>query len=249
VIDDEERAALVVLWREAKGGSARAVEQLVIRYHWLPTKIARSKRVPPHFDRDDVQSWANAGLFDAVRKFDPDSGDGQLHEHFIGYATLRINGSILDGMKAPGQSWATREVWRKVRAMNSAEEAVGQHLGRPATRAEIAAHLGVEVADLPVLQHQIVLDGPRTGEEAPSAMEQLSDVVTTEATVEIGDIADRVAAKLAALPHQAQEIAAALFLRGQDVRHIVDSTGMPLARVRRQRAEMLLALRDQLQRS
>lgn len=249
MIDDDERASLGPLWGAAKGGDVRAVEALVVRYHWLPTKIARSKRVPPHFDREDVRAWANAGLFDAVRKFDPDSGNGQLHEHFIGYATLRINGAILDGMKAPGQSWATREVWRKVRAMNAAEEAVAHHLGRPASRAEIAAHLGVPQADLPILQQQVVLEGPRSEDAAPSAMEQLSDVVTTEEAVEIADIAERLAAKLVTLPENVQGLAAALFYDGQDIRHVVERTGAPLAKVRRERTEMLLALRDRLQRS
>ena len=250
LLTDEDRAELVVQWTRAKEGDRRAVEWLVERYHWLPCKIARSKRVPPHFDRDDVASWANAGLFDAVRKFDPSSGDGQLHEHFIGYATLRINGAILDGMKAPGQSWAPREVWRRVRQMSDAETAVGQRLGRPATRVEIAAHMGVAVSDLPVLQQQVVLDPPRAGgETTPSAIETLSDVVTTEATVEIADISERLAAKLAALSPAAADMAAELFFHGRDVRHIVEATGAPLARVRRQRAEMLLELRVLLQQA
>lgn len=249
MIDDTERALLADLWREAKGGSAQAVEALVVRYHWLPVKIARAKRVPPHFDRDDVQSWANVGLFDAVRKFDPDSGNGQLHEHFIGYATLRINGSILDGMKAPGQSWATREVWRKLRAMNAAEETLGHRLGRPATRADIAEYMGVQESDLPLLQRQVVIDSPRPWEANSSVSEQVSDIVTTEGSVEIANIADRLAAKLVTLPQEAQELAAALFYDGLDVRDVVADTGAPLARVRRQRSEMLLALRDRLQRS
>lgn len=250
-MDDVERALLVELWREAKGGSAAAVEELVVRYHWLPAKIARAKRVPPHFDRDDVQSWANVGLFDAVRKFDPASGDGQLHEHFIGYATLRINGSILDGMKAPGQSWATRDVWRRVRAMRATEEALSQKVGRPATRSEIAAHMGVKVADLPVLQHQVVIDSPPGAHEdrANGGYNEVVDVVTTEESVEVTNIAYRLAAKIVTLPRETQELAAALFYAGKDVRDVVAATGAPLTRVRRQRSEMLLALRDRLQRS
>jgi RNA polymerase sigma factor FliA len=245
----QERDELALVWRAAKAGDTRAVETLVVRYHWLPAKIARSKRVPPHFDRDDVVSWANAGLFDAVRKFAPDSGDGQLHEHFIGYATLRINGSILDGMKAPGQSWATREVWRKVRAMSAAEETLGQSLGRPATRAEVAQHMGVTQGDLPVLQQQVVLDSPTDGRYESHAPDILPEVITTEASAEIADIAARLAVKLTEMPQEDQDLAARLFLHGQDVRDVVDATGAPLARVRRQRADMLLRLRDLLQRS
>lgn len=245
---DEERIETAALWTRAKSGDARAVSELVERYHWLPVKIARSKRVPPHFDREDVGSWANAGLFDAVRKFKPDSGNGQLHEHFIGYATLRINGSILDGMKAPGQSWATRDVWRKVKEMHLAEEIVGQHLGRPPTRTEVADYLGVDPANLPLLQQQVHLDARYADDEAAS-FDILPSNETTDGIAEISEVAERLAAKLVDLPAGAQALAAELFFHGREVRHVVEQNGTTLPRVRRERARMLLQLRDLLQRS
>ncbi len=230
-------------------GDPKAVEFLTLKYEWLAAKIARSKRVPPYFDREDVLSWAYSGLFDAIRKFKPDSGDGQLHEHFIGYATLRINGSILDGMKAPGQSWATRDVWRRVRAMNAAEETLAHTLGRPPTRGEVAANLGVLERDLPVLQQTVHLDAPFGEDDSSHSMEVLPEIETTEASAEVRDIAFRLASKIVSLPEEDQALAAELFLNGGDVRSLVEQSGAALPRVRRQRAHMLLQLRDLLQRA
>jgi RNA polymerase sigma factor (sigma-70 family) len=244
---------LPTTWAAAKGGDPRAIEALVVRYHWLPAKIARSKRVPPHFDREDVVSWANGGLFDAVRKFDPNSGNGQLHEHFIGYATLRINGAILDGMKAPGQSWATRAEWRKVKQMHLIDEDLTHRLGRPATKAEIAAAMGVDVAHLPLLQQQVHLDAAYNHsddmKDDGGDFDGLPSADSTAGSAEIADIADRLASKLVALPQQAQQVLQVLFHEGGDLRAVMDSTGLTLGRVRKLRSESLLALRDVLQRS
>jgi RNA polymerase sigma factor for flagellar operon FliA len=239
-------AELRALWSRARAGDHAATEELVRRYHWLPQKIARSKRVPPHFDRDDMVSWANSGLFDAVRKFDPDSGDGALHEHFIGYATLRINGAILDGMKAPGQSWATREVWRRLRAMEATEAQVSQDLGRPATRQEVAAALGTTVADLPVFQQQVGLQVPTQGGEVLLS-DWLPDHEGTEEAVEISEMVDRVAEKVSQLPAEHLDVVSRLFLRGEDVKDVAAEVGLTITRTRRLRAEALLRLRDLLQ--
>lgn len=242
------RSLLADLWGRAKAGDDAAVAALVERYHWLPTKIARQKRVPPHFERDDVVAWANAGLFDAVRKFQPDSGDGQLHEHFIGYATLRVHGAILDGMKAPGHSWATRDAWRRVRAMKAADEELGHELGRPPTRTELATRLGVPVSDLPNLQQQVSLEAPLgDGDErgVPDILPAATE--STDSIAEIQDIASRLAAKLVELPGEHRELAGALYFHGREVREVAEETGAPLGRVRRLRAELLLHLRDLLQ--
>lgn len=244
----DDRPDLAEVWGRVPG-DPKAVEFLTLKYEWLAARIARSKRVPPYFDREDVQSWAYSGLFDAIRKFKPDSGDGQLHEHFIGYATLRINGAILDGMKAPGQSWATRDVWRRVRAMNAAEELLSHTLGRPATRGEIAKYLGLPERDLPVLQQTVHLDAPFGEDDSSHSMEVLPEVETTEASAEVRDIAFRLAAKIVTLSPEDQALAAELFFHGRDVRSIVERSGAPLPRVRRLRAHMLLELRNRLQRA
>lgn len=242
-----EQPDLPAEWAAARAGDKPAVARLVERYHWLALKIARSKRVPPHFEREELVSWANAGLFDAVRKFDPDSGDGSLHEHFIGYATIRIGGSILDGMKSPQASWATRAEWRRVKRMREAEEALQQDLGRAPSRIEVAQRLGLEVSELPILQQQIVLDDP-LGDERESGLAMIPSADCTEDSAEVTEIARRIAEKIMELPERLQGVLGVVFYRGIDIKDAPAALGLPAGRARRLRAESILGLRDQLQR-
>ena len=241
--DDPDRALLPQRWSEAKSGDDRAVSWLVERYHWLALKVARAKPVPPHFDREDVISWANGGLFDAVRKFKPEqNGDGKLHEHFIGFATLRIHGAILDGMKAPGQSWATREVWRQHRRVKAAEEELEQVEGRPVSRSEVAAHLGVEERTLPVFRQQIPLsaigDGSLdAGDELPH--EFFHDTDTPDDIAQVTGISDRLAWALSLLPADDQRFLADFYVRGMDDQEVAAALAVPVSTVRPRRSELL----------
>jgi len=241
---DPDRPLLPAKWAAAKAGDDKAVAWLVERYHWLALKVARAKNVPPHFDREDVVSWANWGLFDAVRKFKPEANtDGKLHEHFIGFGTLRIHGAILDGMKAPGQSWATREVWRQMREMKTTTELLEQSLGRPVTRRDVAEQLGVPESSLPVFQQQIPLTAVGTpNDDDIMEYDFFHDPATADASAEVAVMVHRVAAALAALPEESQEFLAETYLGSG----VVDA---PAAVRKRRRQESLLALRDVLQRT
>ncbi len=250
-LDDPDRALLPQKWQLVQEGDQKAIAWMVERYHWLPTRMARAKRVPPHFDREDVASWAYGGLFNAVRLFHPEANrDGKLHEHFIGYATLRINGAILDGMKAPGQSWATRDAWRKIKAMHEAEEILVQELGRLPTRLEVASHLGVAANDLPMLQQQVQLDAPH-GDDDPQgpSFDVLPDHEHTDAVAEIQDLGLRLAAGISRLSAVDQQILVSLYLDGEDPKAIADRTTGTSDQVKRAKVTALLALRDVLQRS
>lgn len=54
---------------------------------------------------DDVESFARAGLLDAVRRYDPARG------RFPSYAGRRIVGAIRDGLR--GAEWWSRRAWRR----------------------------------------------------------------------------------------------------------------------------------------
>lgn len=239
---DPDRELLPAKWAASKAGDERATAWLVERYHWLALKVARAKAVPPHFDREDVISWANWGLFDAIRKFKPaENTDGKLHEHFIGFGTMRIHGAILDGMKAPGQSWATREVWRQMRQMKEAEELLEQVVGRPVTRTELAENMGVAAGDLPLFQQQIPLTSVGTATEDDGIeYDFFHDPVTTESSAETAALAARVARAARTLAPEQQGALELAYLKG-------GPDGASTAG-RRGRQEALLALRDALQR-
>ena len=83
---------------------------IVENYYPLVKKIATNvyKKLPSSVEYDDLVSYGSIGLLDAVKKFDPDKGF-----KFETYASIRINGSILDGLRQ--EDWLPRTVRQKLK--------------------------------------------------------------------------------------------------------------------------------------
>lgn len=191
-------------WELVRQGDLRARDELVEGYLWLAKRMAYSQNVPPHIERDDLISWASRGLFEAVTRFDPSTSDGALHKHFIAYASQRIRGAILDGLKSPQTSWAPRGVWQKLKLQQAAEERVSQRTGRPATAQEVADELGVERSELVSLQRQVAITSPVDGEG--DAIELLPAHDITDQTADELVLSERLASSLEALPDDLQAL-------------------------------------------
>jgi RNA polymerase sigma factor for flagellar operon FliA len=71
-----------------------------------------ARRVHWSFDRfmavEDLESYAREGLLLAARSYDPTRG-----VPFRAWATLRMRGAMIDGMRA--RSHVPRHVWRELR--------------------------------------------------------------------------------------------------------------------------------------
>ena len=74
-------------------------------------KIARE--IGPIVDFEDLQSFGREGLLDAARRFDPSRG-----VPFRGYASFRVRGSILDGVRRSAA--LPRRLHAKLAALDSA---------------------------------------------------------------------------------------------------------------------------------
>jgi RNA polymerase sigma factor for flagellar operon FliA len=110
----------------------------------LPTVryIARRihDRLPQHVELDDLVSAGVVGLIDALSKF-----DHSKKVQFRSYAQFRIRGAILDSMRT--LDWSPRELRRKGRAVEEAIRAATHRLGRAPAEQEIAAEMGLALAD------------------------------------------------------------------------------------------------------
>jgi RNA polymerase sigma factor for flagellar operon FliA len=110
----------------------------------LPTVryIARRihERLPQHVELDDLVSAGIVGLIDAFSKF-----DHAKKVQFKSYAQFRIRGAILDSLR--NLDWSPRELRRKGRAIEEAILSLMHRLGRAPAEQEIAAELGLELAD------------------------------------------------------------------------------------------------------
>jgi RNA polymerase sigma factor for flagellar operon FliA len=117
-------------------------EPLLQRFAPLVTRLARQlvAKLPSCVELDDIVQAGMIGLMDAARRFK--EGQGAQFETF---ATQRVRGAMLDELRQ--NDWAPRTVRRTQRALDNALHALEQRLGRAPCEREVAAELGLELAE------------------------------------------------------------------------------------------------------
>lgn len=129
------------LWRRYKlNNDSRAREEIISNYAYLAKYVVDRLNLRPTavIGYDDLISHAIIGLIDAVEKFDL-SKDVK----FETYAVVRIRGSILDAIKK--LDWIPRSIRSTESELRKAFAALEAELGRPATEAEVALSMGIDV--------------------------------------------------------------------------------------------------------
>jgi RNA polymerase sigma factor for flagellar operon FliA len=129
------------LWHEH--GLTGDANPLLLHYRSLVDQVAGrvGGDLPSFVDRADLVSYGFLGLIDAIEKFDRDRG-----VRFGTYASVRIRGAILDGLRSI--DWVPRSVRRGIRDVARAEGALQMTLHRRPTEVELAVRLGITIASL-----------------------------------------------------------------------------------------------------
>ena len=96
----------------------------------IAARIAR--RLPDHVQIEDLVGAGLVGLTEAASRFDPDR-----EERFVGYATMRIRGAILDELRR--SDFLPRGRRERVRELDAAVERLEQQHGAPPTPEQLAA--------------------------------------------------------------------------------------------------------------
>ncbi|WP_318615395.1 FliA/WhiG family RNA polymerase sigma factor [Sporosarcina sp. YIM B06819] len=122
---------------------------LVQRYTPLVTYHVQriSSGLPRNVSRDDIMSLGLHGLFDALTKFDPGRD-----LKFDTYASFRIRGTIIDGLRK--EDWLPRSSREKSKKLEDEITKLEQKLLRHATPEEIAEHMGMSVDDVYQTVHE-----------------------------------------------------------------------------------------------
>src|SRR5690625_2795474 len=92
--------------------------------------------LPKNVDREEVKSLAFMGLFDAIQKFDLNRD-----LKFDTYASFRIRGAIIDGLRK--EDWLPRSTREKAKKIEQASSELTQKLQRTPTSSEIADYLNM----------------------------------------------------------------------------------------------------------
>ncbi len=144
---------IVALWQAyGRDRDATLRDRLVLHYAPLVKYVAGrvGTGLPAHVDIADLVQSGVFGLWDAIDRFEPERG-----LKFETYAMQRIRGAILDELRA--QDWVPRTVRSRAREVERALERLETRLQRSATDAEVAAELGITVAELRDLYAQLQL--------------------------------------------------------------------------------------------
>jgi RNA polymerase sigma factor for flagellar operon FliA len=124
-------------------------EALILEHLPQVRLIARRihENLPNRISVEDLVSSGTIGLISAIDNFDP------AHKVKLKtYAEYRIRGAILDTLR--DLDWAPRQKRRMSRQIETAISTAEQKLGRPPNEEEIAAQLGITLADY----HQWLVD-------------------------------------------------------------------------------------------
>ena len=123
-------------------------DQLVQRFAPLVKRIAYHlmARLPSSVQVDDLVQNGMIGLLEAIGRFE--SGMGAQFET---YAAQRIRGAMLDGLRE--NDWLPRNLRRDFRRIEEAISKLEQANGRQPTENELAASLGMPLADYQKMLH------------------------------------------------------------------------------------------------
>lgn len=97
--------------------------------------------LPKSVNKDDIRSLAYEGLLDAIDKFDL-----ERDLKFETYATWRVKGAIIDGLRH--SDWLPRSVREKVKKIEEAYTLLEQQNLQSVTDEEVSNYLGMTKAEL-----------------------------------------------------------------------------------------------------
>lgn len=208
-------------------------EQLVQRFTPLVKRIAYHlmARLPSSVQVDDLVQNGMLGLLDAISRFE--SGHGAQFET---YAAQRIRGAMLDGLRE--NDWLPRSVRRELRRVEAAMTSLEQTLGRPPTEQELAAKLGVPLADYQrVMQdargHQILYFEDFSEEAGEDFLERHFTDVEGDPLLQIEDknLRETLVRAIEALPEREKLVMALYYEQELNLREIGEVLGVTESRV------------------
>ncbi len=128
-------------WLENR--DTNAADQLVKMY--MPLVDYHVQRIsaglPSSITHEELKSFGLMGLFDALSKFDP-SRDFKFNT----YASFRVKGAILDGLRK--QDWLPRSVREKTKRIEATKATLEQKHLRKITLSEVATALEMSEVDV-----------------------------------------------------------------------------------------------------
>lgn len=237
------------LWSDYKQTSDMNTRNIIfMEYRELVIKIAA--RLAPSYNNyvelDDLISYGNIGLIDAIEKFDINKG-----VKFETYASIRIRGAIIDEIRK--LDWVSRSTRQKFKMVEKAITEVENTLGRSATTAEIAKHLSMSQKELNKILDQmhsyaiITMDDTIIELANEMAAKSSQDVQSTPEDIAIAnEIKENLANSIDTLPEREKLIINLYYYEEFTLKEIGKVLGVTESRVSQLHSRALLRLKNKL---
>lgn len=130
-----------------------------------------SASLPRNVSRDDIHSLGLVGLYDALEKFDP-----TRDLKFDTYASFRIRGAIIDGLRK--EDWLSRSTREKAKKIEAAIGKLEQKYMRNITAKEIAEELNLTEEEVQTTMNEHFFASILSIDEQPNDQEQDSPAIS-----------------------------------------------------------------------
>jgi len=225
----------------------------VVAYSPLVKYVAgrMSSGLPAHVEESDLISYGLGGLISAIERFDL-----TREIKFETYAITRIRGAIIDELRTV--DWVPRSVRARARDIQRVNMRLEAKLQRAPTDEELARELGMKLQDfndalLQISNSTIVaLDELWTSSDASGDQVSLLDTLPDrgapdpQALVDQGEVRDRIADAIAALPEREKLVIALYYYENLTLREIGEVLGVTESRVSQLHTKAVLRLRSKL---
>jgi len=220
--------------------SSEHEQKLYERYMPLVRRIAMRvvRTLPANVTLDELLSAGWLGLSEALTRRTPAMNE----EQFEAYASHRVRGAILDHLRMLDP--LSRKLRGASRRITEATAQLGTRLGRAPTEEEIAAELGVSLAEYQKLLGEIANGGLARLEVTSDGPVQDT---TPEVLAEKREMVDHVALALESLPERLKLVVGLHYQEECTFREIGEILGVTESRVCQLHAEAIHRVRAKLE--
>ena len=224
-------------------------QAMLKQYSPLVRRLAHQMiaKLPANVEIDDLIQVGMIGLSDALTRFDVAQG-----VQFETFATQRIRGAMLDELR--GSDWMSRGDRRHQRSIEAAVHKLEQRLGRAPSEGEIAAELGMKLADYQELLGkvrgtQLVYLEDMTGDDGDEDF--LDRHVADTAANPLARLSDRkmreaLVAAIENLPEREQYVMSMYYEHDMNLKEIAAVLGVTESRVCQLHSQSIARLRARL---
>ena len=231
--------------REAGDELLRAYLPLVT-YHVQRISVGLPKSV----NKDELRSLGMLGLYDALKKFEP-----ERDLKFDTYASFRIRGAILDGLRR--EDWLPRSLREKTKKVEAAIERLEQENLRSVSAKEVAEELGLSENDVTTVMSESFMANVLSIDEENKETESREKVsytiedkkaITPENSLLQEELHGELALVIKELSEKEQLVVSLFYFEELTLTEIGQVLGLSTSRISQIHSKALFRIRQVLQR-